>query len=285
VTALATADRGLFAPGRADRLAQLRTGLAVVTLLRIVTWPFPQLAGAPLFRPAWFLAWADHAPGATALIAIQVVGAAAAATTIAVSRRGDRSAAWPLRVAWLCLLVLGGYKTSTGKILHNDVLLLLATAPVLLCRARAGLGDRRTGAAYGWPLRASLATVAFVYLLCGLQKLRHSGLAWVFSDNFRWVLADGVASGRAPMTLVASTIAGSAALSVMAAAGLLAFELSFPLVLRSRGARIPFAAGAVVLHTMTWLTLGLDYWAWSLTAGLVLVLSALERGHQLERAA
>ena len=270
-------DGWLFAEGQAGHLAALRAGLAGILLLRIVTWPFVELARTPasLFRPPLFLGWAPGMPPAAVLVGLQVLGAVAAVLAIAGSRYGRRPAVSGLRVAWLVLLALGGLKTSTGKVLHNDVLVLLVAFPAVLSSARARTGSRVCGTALGWPLRAGLSALALVYFLCGVQKLRHSGVAWVFSDNMRWILHDAVASEMAPTTAVASALMSSAALSVASALGLLAIELSFPVVLVRRGARWPMAAAAVALHSLTWVTLGLDYWAWSLTAVLVLGLTGL----------
>jgi len=110
-----------------------------------------------------------------------------------------------------------------------------------------------------------------VYFLAGVQKLRHSGLDWVFSDNMRWVLYAGAASGRAPTTVIARAIADQVWLATFTAGCILAFELSAPLWLASRRGRLWFLAGAVALHVGTWLTLGLDYWAWILTVAVLTV--------------
>lgn len=273
-TVLARADGWLFEPGPARRLAALRSGLAGVVLLRIVLWPFMALATTPaaLFTPPLFLSWLGGFPSRPVIFAIQLAGAGAAIGAL-VARRG---AAASFRFAWLALLVLGGLKTSTGKILHNDVAVLLAAVPVVLCSSDARLDDDRCDASFGWPLRAALVTLASVYFMCGLQKLHHSGLSWVTSDNMRWILAGGAASGRAPTTWLATALASSPALSHVVAGGLLGVELAFPIVLFARRTRPWFAIGAVLLHTGTWLTLGLDYWAWSLAAVVVVGLSALD---------
>jgi len=272
-------DAWLFADGPAGRLAALRAGLAVILLLRIATWPFVELAGAPpsLFRPPLLLAWAQGMPPAPVLAALQVAGVGGAVVAVAGSWRGWRGTAAGLRVGWFALLVLGGFKTSTGKILHNDVLLLLVAFPAVLASARARIGDRRPGSGFGWPVRVGLTVLSLVYLLSGVQKLRHSGLAWVFSDNMRWILHDAIGSGMAPTTAVATALMGSALLSTLASLGLLAFELVIPVALVWRRARLAMAFGAVTLHSLTWLTLGLDYWAWSLVAALVLGLSGWPR--------
>ena len=90
----------------------------------------------------------------------------------------------------------------------------------------------------------------------------------------RWILHDAIAGQAAPTNVVSSALMGSAALSVAAAFALIAMELVFPVVLVRPDARLPMAFAAVALHSATWLTLGLDYWAWSLTALLVLGLSS-----------
>ena len=271
-------DAALFADGTARRLATLRVGLASILLLRLATWPYAQLASTPdvMFRPPTLLTWAPGYPSGTTLIAIQVVGSAAA--TWSILRARSSGASWlPFTIAWISFLVLSGFKTSTGKVLHNDVLLLLVCVPAVLCRARARLGDRTAAPDFGWPVRAALAITAIVYFVCGLQKLRHSGGAWVSSDNMQWILVYAIDSGRAPTTAISQAILNHRALWTATAFGLIALELTFPIVLVWRRARHPYAAAAVALHVGTWLTLGLDYWAWSLTALLVLGLSGLQR--------
>ena len=271
-------DAALFADGTARRLAMLRVGLATIMLLRLATWPYAQLAATPpvMFRPPTLLTWAAGYPSARTLIAIQVIGSAAAIWSILRAR--SSGASWlSFTIAWISFLALSGFKTSTGKVLHNDVLLLLVCVPAVLCRARARLGERRASPDFGWPVRTALVITAIVYFVCGLQKLRHSGFAWVTSDNMQWILVQAIDSGRAPTTALSAAIVNHRALWIATALGLIALELTFPIVLVWRRARHPYAAAAVALHVGTWLTLGLDYWAWSLTALLVLGLSGLQR--------
>ncbi|MEJ7585555.1 MAG: hypothetical protein WKF43_16080 [Acidimicrobiales bacterium] len=255
-------DRRLLAPGSLRRFACARTVLAATIGLRLALRRWDALAEQPpeLFRPVLLVAWLTQVPAAALLVLVQVVGTAGAVLAM-IGRRPRLSFA----VAWLALLFLAGLRTSAGKILHNDVLLLLAAVPILFGPARTWIGDRRRSMVAGWPIRAGLAVVGAVYLLTGLQKLRHSGLAWVTSENFRWVLYSGAASGRAPVRWVALAIADRAWLAHVVAAGLLGFELAAPLLLALRRTRPYVVAVAVVLHGGTWLTLGLDYWAWILT--------------------
>jgi hypothetical protein len=263
-------DRWFFPAGQAATVAWLRTGLAVIIGLRIVLWPFWALAdSAPaLFRPPWFLSVVDSVPSAGVIVALQVIGAVAVVATVA-----GRRPRVGFAVAWVVFLVLAGFKTSLGKILHNDVLLLLVSLPVLAAPTVAW-SDRRFGSRYGWPARAALAMTAAVYFACGWQKLVHSGPSWVFSDNMRWILYGGAASGSAPTSAIDLFIADRLWFARLAAAALVSLELAFPVVLFVRRMRIPIAAAAVAMHTMTWFTLGLDYWAWSLTVVLVLGLNS-----------
>ena len=151
------------------------------------------------------------------------------------------------------------------------MLLLLCAVPVLFAPLTAKPGAPGRSPAAGWPWRGALAVCGAVYFLTGAQKLRHSGLDWVFSDNMRWVLYAGAASGRAPTTVVARAIADHAWLATVSAAWILAVELSAPLLLITRRGRLWFLAAVTVLHAATWLTLGLDYWAWILTVAVLVL--------------
>lgn len=259
-------DARITAPGTSRRLALVRTGLAVVIGLRIATRDWAVLARQPpeLFSPVGVVRLIPSMPEAWVLWTLRGVGTVAALAVV--GRRFPRIA---LAVAWTCLLVLAGLWGSAGKILHNDVLLLLATVPVLLAPADAGPSDRTTSRAWGWAPRASLAVVGLVYFLTGYQKLHHSGLSWVTSDNMRWVLYQGALSPRSPYPGLSRALANQGWLSHLVAGSALAIELSAPLVLALRPTRRLFLVAAAVLHGMIWLTLGLDYWGWILTVAAV----------------
>lgn len=260
-------DRWLFAEAAAHRVAVVRAGLAVIIGLRVATGPYRSLGGQPaaLFDPPTLLAWLPQMPGRPALVTLQVVGAVTAAA--AALRWRPRAT---FAVAWACLLVLAGLKGSLGKILHNDVLLLLAAAPMLGAPPEARPGDRTRSARFGWPAELAVVVVAVGYFTSGVQKLVHSGLDWVTGDNMRWVMYQAAEQALAPTDAVARAVAGRPWLATAVAGSILAFELSAPLVLFARRTRPWFAGVAVLLHAGTWLTLGLDYWAWALTAIVVL---------------
>jgi hypothetical protein len=255
-------DDALVAPGSVHAAACLRVALAAVIGVRAATGPYRALAGQPdaLFEPAAPVAWIGSMPPAAIIVALQVAACAAAIACVAGVRPRSSFAA-----SWLGLLLLAGLRGSLGKVLHNDVLLLLAAVPVLFVPGDARPGEHRTDDRAGWPVRGALVVSAVVYFLTGVQKLRHSGLEWVLSDNLRWVLYGGAASGRAPTDVVALAIADRPWLAVTAAAGILAVELGAPVGLAVARLRPAFVTAAVLLHALTWLTLGLDYWGWALT--------------------
>jgi hypothetical protein len=268
VVAVQRLDAAYLAPGSSHALGCVRAGLAALIGVRVAVGPYAALAHQPdaLFVPTPPVAWLPSMPPVWVIVAVQVVGVAAALACVAGRRRRLAFA-----VAWLALLFLAGLRGSLGKVLHNDVLLLLAAVPLLPAPDDARPGHDRRSSADGWPVRAALAVAAAVYFLAGVQKLRHSGLGWVTSDNMRWVLYGGAASGRAPTESIAVAIADRPWASHLAAAGILGLELVAPVALALRRWRPWFAAAAVALHVGTWLTLGLDYWGWALT---ILVVAA-----------
>ncbi len=261
------ADRRLFAAGSAHRLAVVRTGLALTIGLRVALGPYADLAGQPaaLFDPPSLLTVLPAMPGRAVLVGIQVVAATAA---LAAAFRWRPRAT--LAVAWLGLLVLAGLKGSLGKVLHNDVLLLLATVPLLGAPPDARVGDHTRSPRAGWPVETAVVVVAVAYFASGAQKLLHSGIDWVTGDNMRWIMYQAAGGNLAPTAALSRAVADRPWLATATAGAVLTFELSAPLLLVTRRTRPWFAAAAVGLHLGTWLTLGLDYWGWALTAAAVL---------------
>ncbi|CAN5757932.1 hypothetical protein BH10ACT1_BH10ACT1_31090 [soil metagenome] len=260
-------DRALLAPGSPRCLVVIRTAVAVVIGLRLAGrrwWAMADRPGA-LFEPAWAVSWLSSMPPGPVLVGLQAVGVAAALAAVAGWR--PRAA---LAVAWLALVVLAGLWGSLGKVTHNEVLLILATAP-LLAASTPGPGEERWSLRWGWPPRAALAVIAVVYAVSGAQKLGHSGWAWVTSDNLRWVLLSGARGTRSPFPGLAERVAQVPWATHAIAAGALATELSAPLLLAFRRTRPAFVVLAAALHTGIWLMLGLDYAGWVLTVAAVAV--------------
>ncbi len=258
---LAWFDRALFAPGSAHRVACVRIALVLIIGLRLITHQWWSMSGRPaeLFRPVPVVAWLDTVPSAWVLTLIEVVGLSA--VVLCVLGRWTRPS---FGTAWACLLLLGAFHSSAGKIMHNEVLLLLASVPVLFAPRWARAWDRRESIAAGWPPRLAIIVMAAVYFMAGLRKVMVSGPDWVLSDNLSWVLYAGAQSDNSLAPALAVAIAGTWLPPVVAGATLV-LELGAPLLLWGRRTRYLFAAGIVGMHAGIGLLLGLDYSAWALT--------------------
>jgi hypothetical protein len=276
-----TLERFLFAAEDARRLAALRIGLCGLLAWRLAIGDYTFVAGQPeaLFQPVSFMKLFGEMPGHDLTVALQIVGVATALVAAAgVWTRGS------LPIAFVCGLVLNGMLNATGKIVHNDVLLLLCLVPLVASpRAasaawslrfpwRAARRDRppQSGEAYGWPVRTAMVVVALAYFFVGFQKLRFSGIDWITSDNLRWVLYASSDSQSEPNQL-ALLIADRAWMAHLLAAGTVFLELFFPLALFWPRLRWLFVPGVVSLHLGIWLMMGLDYSAQALTVIIVFV--------------
>lgn len=260
------ADDTLWGPETAARLVVVHVGLSALIGVRVVAGSYRQLAETPsaLVDPVPFLAWLDRMPPAEVFVALQVVGGLAALA--AVLRRRPRLA---FAVAWLCYLVLAGLRGSRGKVLHNDLLLLWASAPFLLAPVAVDVRDRVARRSYGWPVRVATVVIVLIYFFAGYHKLRRSGLDWAFGENMRYVMLWGPSIGQTPWEGAAGWVADHLWAARATAVAILGFELTVPLVLVFRRLRVWYALVAVGLHAGTWLLLGLDYWAWALTVPLL----------------
>ena len=272
---MASAEAWLFAPGDPRRVAALRIGLGAVLALRLATGPYLELARQPaaLFRPISFLHLLDAMPSPGIVAVLQVVATAAAVLACA-----GVAARVTLPLAWAGALPLIAMTSSLGKVVHNDVLLLLTLVPLLPARsadawspgARRRRAGRAPGVAYGWPVRTALLVVAGAYFFTGLAKLLHAGPAWVTSGNLRWVLYASSDSAAAPNP-AALFVADRPWLAHLVAFATLALELGFPLVLLRPRAALVLVPCVLAMHAGIWVAMGLNYWPMAVTVVLVLV--------------
>jgi hypothetical protein len=268
------AEAWLFAPGDPRRLAVLRIGLCGLLAVRLATGPYAELASQPaaLFRPISFLRVLERMPPRGLVVALQALAVAAAVLAAA-----GLWARVTLPLAWVAALPLVAMTSSLGKVVHNDVLLLLCLVPLLPAPVGAAwsLDARhrsppRPGPAFGWPAHTAMVVVAGAYFFSGLAKLLHAGPAWVTSGNLRWVLYASSDQQPAPNPY-ALFVADRPALAHLLAAATLVVELGFPLVLwRPRLAWL-FLPAAVALHAGIGLAMRLDYSVMAATAVLVMV--------------
>jgi len=268
--------RWLFATGDARRLAAVRIGLCVALAARLSRGIYVELAEQPseLFRPLSFMRLLPGMPSEGVVLALQLVGIAAAMLA-AVGLRPRLM----LPAAWACGVFLNGMATSLGKVVHNDVLLLLAMVPLLaaptgdmwsLDAVRRGRKAPAPSVRYGWPVRTAAIVVAGAYFFTGLAKVLFSGPAWFVSDNLRFALYASSDAQSVPNTL-GLLVADRPWLAHALAAGVLAFELSFPVVLWRPRWAWAFVLGAAALHLGISATMHLDYSAWIATVAVVLI--------------
>jgi hypothetical protein len=283
VSALRQAERRLFAPGDPRRLAAVRIGLFTLLAWRLAHNDYLAVAGQPatLFDPVSLFKLLSRMPSHDLTVWVQVGGVVVALVAAAgvVPRLS-------LPLALACSIFLNLMLNSTGKIIHNDVVLTLcliplAASPRAACAAwslpralRLRMGRRLPTAeraeAYGWPRRTAMVVISLAYLFVGLQKLRYSGIAWASSDNLRWVLYSASDSQASPNHL-GLFIAERAWLAHIFAAGTLALEVGFPLCLFFPRLRWLFVPGVVLMHLGIYLTMHLDYSAQALSVIIVFV--------------
>ena len=268
-------DRTLFGPESPSRLRVVQSGLAALVGVRVAVGPFTELDGQPaaLFQPPWFLSVLHEMPTEPQIAALQVVGVAAAAVALgcAVLGRSWWRPAFVTAVA--SLAVLGGLHASRGKIQHNELLLLWACLPVLFgpSPAAARTSGSEPSPRWGWPVRASMATIGTIYFLTGAQKVVIGGPAWVFGDNMVNVMWRAALADKGPTDAITLFVAERPLLAHLVAAVVVATELGAPAAVVWPRLRPWFVAAIVVLHGSIYLTHGLDYSAWAATVVIVFV--------------
>jgi len=268
----------------------VRIGLSGLLALRLATTDYRAVAAQPvvLFRPVWYLGLLERMPSQSFVAGLQICGIVAA--LVAASGLAVRAS---LSSALVCSLILDGMLNSAGRVIVGDAVLTLCLLVLLACgnaasdgwAVRAPLrriqaepgrdmplhaGPTPRGARYGWPIRTAMVTIALSVFFAGLQKLRYSGLAWVTSDNLRWILYAS-SDGSLHPNGMALFIADRPWLSHLCAAGTLLLEIGFPLVLVSTRARWLFIPGLVAMHEVIRLAIGLDYSMQGLTLLVVFV--------------
>lgn len=283
IAPLRAVEQFVFAAADARRLAALRIGLFGLLAYRLATNDdYAFVAGQPaaLFDPVSLFHLLPSMPSPGLTSTVQIVGVIAAV--------GAAAGIWPrvsFPTAYAAALFLGLMLNATGKIIHNDVVLMLCLMPLLASPRAAsrawalpfprrqpsqGLRPSLVGTAYGWPIRTAMIVISLAYLFVGLQKLRYSGLDWVMTENLRWVLYASSDSQADPNTL-ALFVADRAWLVHLLAAGTIVVEVGFPLCLPYPRLRWLFVPAAVSLHVGIWLAMGLDYSTQALAVIIVFV--------------
>jgi len=141
--------------------------------LRLALSPFAAAVGQPdaLWRPRGTGLVFSSPPPAGLVVAVQVAGVAGAALFLWRRRLA------PLVGAWVCLLVLAGVRTRLGKILHNDVLLVLASVPLLLAGSHPTTTTPAPGSLAPLFVLAAAAMHVGTWLVLGLDYFAHLATA------------------------------------------------------------------------------------------------------------
>jgi hypothetical protein len=272
---VARIEHWIYAPASATRLVAIRVGLCLVLAARLSRPLYLGLSGQPalLYRPLSFMRLFSGMPGWGLVLTLQITGVTAALAAAA----GLRTR-YSLPAAWLCGLYLNGMWASIGKVMHNDVLLLLAMVPFLfapvdvprLFRRPISQVASRESWRFGWPVRLSMLVVAGGYFFTGFNKLVFSGPAWVTSQNMRWIMY-GISDGNSHPIAPALFIANNPLIAHAVAAASLTVELSFPVLLWKPRLAWLLLPAVVALHIGIGITMHLDYSAWAATAVIVFV--------------
>lgn len=178
-------------PAPAVRLAWLRVVIGayalVYTLVRLPAW-----FGVLRYRPTQF-----HPVGPITLLdqpwpAAVVVGLVFATVALGVAFCLGWRFRWTGPGFAAAFMILLSYRNSWGMIFHTENLMVFHVLVLGLGRSADAVSldarVRRTGDEpevhwrYGWPIRLMCAVTVLVYLLAGIAKLKHAGLAWVTSD-------------------------------------------------------------------------------------------------------
>lgn len=119
----------------------------------------------------------------------------------------------------------------------------------------------RSSGEYTWPIRLVWVLSTLVFFAAGVSKLRRSGLAWILSDNMRYVLLSHHYSHMPPTSwglYVAQISWASKALGLLT----ILFETGAPLALWSRTLRWIFIPGLLMMQIGILLLTGafVPYW-------------------------
>lgn len=95
------------------------------------------------------------------------------------------------------LLWVTSYRNSWGMVFHTENLFVLHALILACCPQAADCLTREApkqtlgaeSGAYGWPLRVLSIVTVLTYVIAGLAKLQHAGLAWAFGHEIRTHIA------------------------------------------------------------------------------------------------
>lgn len=218
-------------------------------------WDVAQLPSTR-FEPTGVLTVLDGPPPGVVTVVTWAVGVVAAAHAASTPRR----ARWSAPIAAAAMLVIATLTSSFGQVFHTEHLLVLH----LLVLAAAELVDPATDAAdrSGWSLRLMMATVAVVYVVAGIAKLRHTGIGWADGSVLRnWIAIDNLRKVLVedPYSPLGGRLAGVRWVWAPIAVGTLAIELGAPIALVPGRARHVWLVLAWGFHVGVFLLMAITF--------------------------
>jgi hypothetical protein len=244
--------RWLFEPVPKGRIAAFRTlvYLFVAADMLIFTPWVRAHADTPtsLYRPL-LVGRLLPLPTPTATVVHTVFWVLLVVTLVAATGRAPRLLGWAVFLLYFEWMIIA---MSYGKVDHDRVGLLVALA-ALPTVGRARHGDPTRSQAAGWALRVTQIAVICTYFLAAWAKIRFGGIDWLTSS----VLARAIVRRG---TDLADLIAGVPYLLILAQIGIVAFELSSPVifVLRPRWQRYAVAF-FYSFHAVTFATITISF--------------------------
>lgn len=162
--------------------------------------------------------------------------------------------------SFLGFLLLAGVPLNFGKIHHVNHL------PVMMLGVMAfsfypgklsidglilKLVKLKTPAVTAWPLLAARIYFCIIYLESGFQKIRHSGLEWIFSDNMQNIIVT-----RPTITQLGLEVAKYPLLCQFLALTTVIAQLSAPLALKNWIWRYPIVITLFFMHIGSYYIMG-----------------------------
>jgi hypothetical protein len=180
---------------------------------------------------------------------------------------------WSSIAAFALGLVVYGLPHCFGKVGHAQTLSVFVlgifalshaahawSLDAWISRLRGRPVPPQISSEYQWPVRLMQALMATVFLAAGLAKLRHSGLAWIYSDHMQNTLLECYYLGKTPPTRLGPWVAQQPLLPNLLAGVSLVAELTAPVALLSRRYRwlvIPSLAG---MQLGIYYVMGISFW-------------------------
>ena len=114
---------------------------------------------------------------------------------------------------------------------------------------RPAIPSDRQPSEYAWPVRLIQLQIVCIYFFSGYSKIMDVGWYWASAENMRaWMLTFNQRAEAMPFRSPGLWLAAHPALCRSMGLGTLAFELTFPVVLFIRRARIVYVPAALLFH-------------------------------------